>query len=1333
MKSERSKKPIEDKYHSLFREIADSDLSPRVISFSDVYLNRLNEVFRFRSNLVQSLVFFYHNNFEISILAEAVIPSEANELYRLSAEDAGRIFVQTIAAYEMSKSLGLDFIDFSKFQISPDLSIKFSLALDGQEAASLTDIVGLFKQHQAFNDLDERNFKEVFLRLKRRHTLVEDYFYAYRYDDFASNILNQYPLTDLRHGANVKIKIKTENEIQKKLVRINLYQHLFSGDILFVNVDRKRHGVREALSRIVSEQWHAPDDFDDFVGLGEQIKFYLNTSSFQSIVLVVDCLETREDTQLVKYLLDSSGISNITFILLGENDDVDFDLELKDKPKNLLREYFPNDLKGEKAIATTIRKRTGSLDLKIKDLVKTRQTDELKRLLKKFIKREEFETELGTGIATILDHQKMLLADRELLELFTEILIKEGHFDMAKEVIANHREKNPVYLDLKQAHLLMLDKDYPQMSQRLTGIGKSLPDRLKDEFHYLEYVYFDKTGNQTEAGLHFKKIEGDFFAHRARLYMSDQLIYGGEFDSVEAILNQVILFFRKYGYFQEEIEARSQVAKMLREKGDSDRARRLYQNIFIRSEIKNYHLLAGNLCVDLGNLYFSQDDFVPAEYWYQKALRKFRRLKNKNGELLARSNLAEIDKIQGNWPAVEKFFKTILKYDQEKNAIEPMAVDFFNIAHLEFIRRHLSRALALVDKAISMFEQKKNFNYLIESHFLKLKIAMLMPSKDVDPGFFQLHVGILSHDQKITLRLLEFLKGNISEEKNDLIMGEVGKMKSKTRQFELLILLMERYNMPAFLERLRELSKRLSVKGRNYFYYEYYYIYFQHLRNPEETDEDQIDIFYEMFYFFLRNKRKISPKILNLKKYFDERDSVFDIFKTAELVGDSIQWRVPEDFFKSFLGEIKKNIRLNLVRLILYDEGELLFQFSNIHEYYDLTDEIMARAVSSAQHLNLKLEDIKAACRSQERAFYPYKNTKVLLWKISNSLFGVLLLGFNHDHYLHTDMLDSQGRLLKRFASLIDRFYETDYKFNKKLEFIVGESAAIRQLKKTIRKVSKVDFPILITGESGSGKELVAKGVHLLSQRSAGPFVAVNSAAIPENLLEAELFGFKKGAFTGANENRMGLIEAAHGGTLFLDEIADLPLSLQAKSLRVLQESEIRRLGENTTRQVDIRLISATNKDLKALIRQEGFRQDLYFRIQDLPVQVPPLRERREDIPQLTRYFLEKNNFPIKDEMELRRICAYFQSQEWPGNVRELESKVKRLITFYPDFEMEDLQVQPLDSSLKTQREQFERSLILRTLNESNWNKVKTAGLLKISRMALFNLIKKHNLQRSER
>ncbi|MCP5051615.1 MAG: hypothetical protein GY940_30895, partial [bacterium] len=209
----------------------------------------------------------------------------------------------------------------------------------------------------------------------------------------------------------------------------------------------------------------------------------------------------------------------------------------------------------------------------------------------------------------------------------------------------------------------------------------------------------------------------------------------------------------------------------------------------------------------------------------------------------------------------------------------------------------------------------------------------------------------------------------------------------------------------------------------------------------------------------------------------------------------------------------------------------------------------------------------------------------------------------------------------------------------------------------------------LVQGESGSGKELVAKGIHLLSPRSHNPFVAVNAAAIPENLLEAELFGYKKGAFTGANENKTGLIESANGGTLFLDEIADLPIGLQAKLLRVFQENEVRRLGENHTVTVDVRLICATNKNLKQLIEKNRFRDDLYFRLHDLPLHVPPLRERSEDIPLLVRHFLQKYDFAIDDKEELQRIYLHFQHRAWTGNIRELESNVKRLITYYPDFE----------------------------------------------------------------
>jgi Nif-specific regulatory protein len=300
----------------------------------------------------------------------------------------------------------------------------------------------------------------------------------------------------------------------------------------------------------------------------------------------------------------------------------------------------------------------------------------------------------------------------------------------------------------------------------------------------------------------------------------------------------------------------------------------------------------------------------------------------------------------------------------------------------------------------------------------------------------------------------------------------------------------------------------------------------------------------------------------------------------------------------------------------------------------------------------------------------------------------------------------------------------------------------MKQLKEQILKVSKVDFALLIRGESGSGKDLAARAVHLLCKRAGNPFVAVNAAAIPENLLEAELFGYKKGAFTGALESKIGLIEAANQGTLFLDEIADLPLTLQAKLLRVLQENEIRRLGETHTIKVDFRLICATNKDLKKLIQAGQFREDLFFRIQDLTIEMPSLAERPGDIPLLARHFLDKYKFPVKDEMEFQRILQHLENRTWAGNVRELESTVKRLITYYPDFEREPGGIyQPLPVSVSSgagagliaARENLEKTMIYKALQEHGGNQQKAARELKISRQYIGKLMKKYGITEYEK
>ena len=230
------------------------------------------------------------------------------------------------------------------------------------------------------------------------------------------------------------------------------------------------------------------------------------------------------------------------------------------------------------------------------------------------------------------------------------------------------------------------------------------------------------------------------------------------------------------------------------------------------------------------------------------------------------------------------------------------------------------------------------------------------------------------------------------------------------------------------------------------------------------------------------------------------------------------------------------------------------------------------------------------------------------------------------------------------------------------MDNIIGCSPAINTLKETIRTVASTGSTILIQGESGTGKELVARAVHSCSQRDGQPFVSVNCGAFPETLLETELFGYMKGAFTGANQNKQGLFEVASGGTIFLDEIAEMSLAMQVKLLRALQERTIRPVGGTSEIPVDVRVIAATNRDLQEMVEQKTFREDLYYRITVIPIEVPPLRARQEDIPLLANHFLKryapaagKNILRISDE-SIEMLMAY----DWPGNVRQLENTIER-------------------------------------------------------------------------
>jgi DNA-binding NtrC family response regulator len=306
--------------------------------------------------------------------------------------------------------------------------------------------------------------------------------------------------------------------------------------------------------------------------------------------------------------------------------------------------------------------------------------------------------------------------------------------------------------------------------------------------------------------------------------------------------------------------------------------------------------------------------------------------------------------------------------------------------------------------------------------------------------------------------------------------------------------------------------------------------------------------------------------------------------------------------------------------------------------------------------------------------------------------------------------------------------------FRYQFDNLVGHSPAMREIFTTVNRVAATRATVLLAGESGVGKDMIARAIHQHSPRADRPFVKINCTAIPENLMESELFGYEKGAFTGANTTKLGKFEQADTGTVFLDEIGDVPASIQVKLLRILQEREFERLGSNKTRHIDVRELAATSVDLRAALEQGTFREDLYYRLNVLPIDIPPLRERKEDIPFLADHFVKKFAKDVGGRIEsisetaIQKLLQY----HWPGNVRELENVIERSMVLSPGpvLEPEDIKMDTTPRRAQSSfdvpflpdgmtLDEFEQSIIREALNRANGNKSQAARLLGLTRNAL--------------
>jgi two-component system response regulator AtoC len=379
-----------------------------------------------------------------------------------------------------------------------------------------------------------------------------------------------------------------------------------------------------------------------------------------------------------------------------------------------------------------------------------------------------------------------------------------------------------------------------------------------------------------------------------------------------------------------------------------------------------------------------------------------------------------------------------------------------------------------------------------------------------------------------------------------------------------------------------------------------------------------------------------------------------------------------------------------------------------------------------------------------------YGNVETALEAMKRGAYDYISKPFKPDEVvLVLRKAEERERLFRENQRLREALAHTRPPDDDGLPGMIGRSPRMHEIYRTVRKIAAYKSTVLLTGESGTGKELIARAVHQLSPRAPQPFVAVNCGAIPDTLLESELFGYRRGAFTDATRDRKGLFEEAHGGTLFLDELGELPIGLQVKLLRALQSEEIRRLGDTQDIRVDVRVIAATARDLGAEVAAGRFREDLYYRLSVLPLHLPPLRERKEDIPELVEFFLARCSARMGRggavvEGVTPEAMKLFLDYAWPGNVRELENTIEHALVLCEGSRV-DIEVLPAkvrecrdrlrqtldagDLSIKKTTRIVEEELIRKVLKKTGGNRTKAAEILEISHRALLYKLKEFGIQ----
>jgi DNA-binding NtrC family response regulator len=447
--------------------------------------------------------------------------------------------------------------------------------------------------------------------------------------------------------------------------------------------------------------------------------------------------------------------------------------------------------------------------------------------------------------------------------------------------------------------------------------------------------------------------------------------------------------------------------------------------------------------------------------------------------------------------------------------------------------------------------------------------------------------------------------------------------------------------------------------------------------------------------------------------------------------------------------------------LIIDDEVQICESIKFILEYEDYSVDFVTRGLEGLSQLkekeyatillDIQMPDVNGfEVLKKAKEYNPFLNIIIIsaFGSVQNAISATKLGAFDFiEKPIDRDKLLITVRNAVKQTNLIKENAEMKQAFNPD-DLLIGNSKAMRKIKELIEKVAPTDARILITGENGTGKELVARSLHQKSERSEKPFIDVNCAAIPNELIESELFGHERGSFTGASQQRIGKFELANKGTLFLDEIGDMSLQAQAKVLRAIEDGRIERVGGSKKIDVNVRIVSATNKNLADEIEKGNFREDLFHRLNVIPIEIPPLRERLEDIPEIVDVIAKEiaNRYKKLAPVFSEDALAIFKGLSWKGNIRELRNVVERIIIIVNnnpierkdiDFLLpnEKLSIDTLidgSNSFQDFKEKAERAFILKQLELNGWNISKTAELLEIQRSHLYNKMKKYEIEKGE-